>query len=71
MTNNYSESVYELIELLKNIYNDKNFIMAIMSYTNNEDDRRKMIEYIKENKGVGDEKLTLLAIKMNKERKKT
>ncbi len=47
---NYKEK--ELITLLKNVYDDSDFVYGILDRIPNEDSREEMIEYLKRNEHI-------------------
>lgn len=59
-----------LIELLKNIFDDKDFIGFVTSCFKTEDEKKQMIEFIKNNKNISSEEITLIVLSIRQERKK-
>lgn len=60
----------KLIEKLKTVSEDKDFIVGVISNAKHNDDRVAIIEYIDEGKEVTYEQILLLSLWLCKERKK-
>lgn len=52
----------KLIEKLRNISDDDNFIMGVISNSKRDDDRLSILEYIDKGKDVNREQLLLLSV---------
>lgn len=52
----------KLVNLLKNIFDDYDFFIAILSYANTDKLRKLVIEYIEHTKNVSSAEINLLAI---------
>lgn len=68
--NTTAEIKNKLIEKLKTISEDKDFIVGVISNAKHNDDRKALIKYIDEGKEVTYEQLLLLSLWLNQERKK-
>lgn len=60
---NNSEISYELVERLKSVYNDNDFILAVLMYAKSEYDRKIILDFIN-SQNANDEQITLLALKL-------
>ncbi len=60
----------QLIEKLKTISEDKDFLLSIINSVKDTDDRKTVIEYISQGKEVTYENLILLALTIYEEREK-
>lgn len=61
----------KLIEKLKTISEDKDFIVGVVSNAKHNDDREAIIEYIDNGENVDYEQLLLLSVWLSQERNKT
>ena len=68
--NTTAEIKNKLIEKLKTISEDKDFIVGVISNAKHNDDRKALIKYIDEGEEVTYEQLLLLSLWLNQERKK-
>lgn len=68
--NTTAEIKNKLIEKLKTISEDKDFLVGVISNAKHNDDRKALIKYIDEGKEVTYEQLLLLSLWLNQERKK-
>lgn len=59
---NYSEVTISLVRKLKEIYDNDDFIICVLSYVDNEEDQRRVIEFIEAGDDVDDETITVLAM---------
>lgn len=55
----------ELIRLLRGVNEDDDFVLAVMSYANSEDDRLKVINFIKTGDDIDEETVTVFAIRLS------
>ena len=58
----------ELVEKLRSIWNDKNFVIGVLSYLKNDEERRKLIEFIDSNDDVTSEQIDLLSLNIGQSR---
>ena len=58
----------ELIEKLRSIWNDKNFVIGVLSYLKNDEERSKLIEFIDSNDDVTSEQIDLLSLDISQSR---
>lgn len=54
-----------LFDKLKAIYNNRNFVVGVMSNASHVDDRKKMIEYIDKGEDVTIESIMLLSLRLS------
>lgn len=59
-----SDLAVELGKKLKSVYDNDNFITAVLSYADNEADRRSVIEFINNGKDVTDENVLIFAMEL-------
>jgi len=55
----------ELYKTLKGIWDNEDFILGVLSYLPEEEDRFNLIEIIKEHPDMNDEDITLYALRKN------
>jgi hypothetical protein len=55
----------ELIHRLRKIYDDQEFVLAILTYADNDIDRQKIIDFIDAGIDVDDETVSVLAIELD------
>lgn len=59
-----SDLAVELGKKLKSVYDNDNFITAVLSYADNEVDRRSVIEFIDNGEDVTDENVLIFAMEL-------
>ena len=59
-----------LVEKLKTVSTDNDFIVGVISNAKNDVDRKAIIEYIEKGKDVSYEQVLLLSVRLGQERKK-
>lgn len=59
-----SDLAVELGKKLKSVYNNDNFITAVLSYADNEADQRSVIEFIDNGEDVTDENVLIFAMEL-------
>lgn len=59
-----SDLAVELGKKLKFVYNNDNFITAVLSYADNEADQRSVIEFIDNGEDVTDENVLIFAMEL-------
>ena len=57
-----SDLAVELGKKLKSVYNNDNFITAVLSYADNEVDQKSIIEFIDKGEDVTDETVLIFAM---------
>lgn len=60
----YNKTTPLLVEKLKNIFNDREFIIGILTYADNEEDQKTIINFINEDDDVTVETVTVLALNL-------
>lgn len=70
MTNDTKKTKRKLFEKLKEFYPDKDFVGGVLSNTEHDVDRQKIIEYIDKGNDVSVENIILLSLHLNNERNK-
>ena len=70
MKQNTAAIKQELIEKLKSISTDKEFILGVISNVTHDEDRIAIIEYIDKGEEVSYEQLLLLSVWLDQEREK-
>jgi hypothetical protein len=60
-----SKVTEELIQRLRKIYDDRDFILGILTYADNDTDRQKIIDFIDAGIDVDDETVSVLAIELD------
>lgn len=68
MPKKLSEVGLELGQKLKNIYNEKSFVVSILSISDNDEDRKKVVEYINSTPDADIDDITLFAVNLRRER---
>lgn len=68
--NNTAEIKRKLIEKLKTVSEDKDFLVGVVSNAKHDEDRETIIEYIDNGKDVSYESLLLLSVWLGNEREK-
>lgn len=58
----------KLFNILCEFHKEKNFVLAVMSHTQNDEDRQTIINFIKQKKKPTDEDVLLLAVGLNQQR---
>ena len=58
----------QLIDKLLAIWNDTEFVVGILAYLENDEERQMMLDYIAENEKVSTEELVLLSLSIDKQR---
>lgn len=58
----------ELVEKLRAIWNDKEFVIGVLSHLKDDEERGKLIEFIDSNDDVTSEAVTLLALDISQAR---
>nr|DAV53794.1 MAG TPA: hypothetical protein [Caudoviricetes sp.] len=59
-----SDLAVELGKKLKSVYNNDDFITAVLSYADNEADQRSVIEFIDNGEDVTDENVLIFAMEL-------
>lgn len=59
-----SDLAVELGKKLKSVYDNDNFITAVLSYADNEVDQRSVIEFIDNREDVTDENVLIFAMEL-------
>lgn len=59
-----SDLAVELGKKLKSVYNNDDFITAVLSYADNEVDQRSVIEFIDNGEDVTDENVLIFAMEL-------
>lgn len=59
-----SDLAVELGKKLKSVYNNDNFITAVLSYADNEVDQKSIIEFIDNEEDVTDETVLIFAMEL-------
>lgn len=59
-----SDLAVELGKKLKSVYDNDNFITAVLSYADNEADQRSVIEFIDNGEDVTDENVLIFAMEL-------
>lgn len=59
-----SDLAVELGKKLKSVYNNDDFITAVLSYADNEADQRSVIEFIDNREDVTDENVLIFAMEL-------
>ena len=59
-----SDLAIELGKKLKSVYNNDNFITAVLSYADNEVDQKSVIEFIDNGEDVTDETVLIFAMEL-------
>lgn len=59
-----SDLAVELGKKLKSVYNNDNFITAVLSYADNEVDQKSIIEFIDKGEDVTDETVLIFAMEL-------
>lgn len=59
-----SDLAVELGKKLKSVYDNDNFITAVLSYADNEVDQRSVIEFIDNGEDVTDENVLIFAMEL-------
>ena len=67
--NNTAAIKSKLIEKLKTISEDKDFLVGVVSNAKHDDDRETIIEYIDKGENVSYEQLLLLSVYLGQKRK--
>lgn len=57
-----------LIEKLRSIFDDKDFVVGVISNASHEDDRKSIIEYIENGEDVTVENIILLSVYLDEKR---
>lgn len=57
-----NELAVELGKKLKNVYDNKNFIIAVLSYADNEEDQKSIMDFIDNGVDVTDETILVYAM---------
>lgn len=60
-----SDLAVELGKKLKSVYDNDNFITAVLSYADNEVDQRSVIEFIDNGEDVTDENVLIFAMELS------
>lgn len=55
----------KLIEALKTVYNERNFIIGVMSFARRSDDRKEILKFIEKGEDVTPENISLLALHLH------
>lgn len=55
----------ELAKKLKTVYDNDNFILGVLTYADNEEDQKKIIEFIDKGQDVDDETVMVLAMDLS------
>lgn len=63
-----TETEKELVEKLRAIWNDKEFVMGVLSHLKDDEEREEIIEFIGSNDDVVSEQITLLALDISQTR---
>jgi hypothetical protein len=58
-----------LIGILRDIWNDKEFVLGVMNDLETDEERQAVIDYIKDNKEATTEEIVLLALNIDLTRK--
>ena len=58
-----------LIGILRDIWNDKEFVLGVMNDLETDEERQAVIDYIKDNKETSTEEIVLLALNIDLTRK--
>ena len=58
----------ELGRKLKEVYDDKSFVVSILSIADTENDRRKLIDFIDSNQNADIDSITILAMNLRRVR---
>lgn len=66
-----SEIKRKLFDRLKEFYNDKDFVVGVMSNATHEEDRKTIIEFIDNEEDITIEDLILLSLYLGNKRKTT
>lgn len=66
MKNNIiSVTTNKLLEKLREIYDDDEFVMGVLTYADNEEDQQTIIQFIEKGEDVDDETVTVLAMELS------
>lgn len=65
MKQNVSDITSEFIRLLKQIWDDDDFILGMLTFADNDEDRQTIIEFIKTGEDVDVETVSVLALELN------
>ncbi len=68
MAKKLSETGLELGQKLKSIYNEKSFVVSILSISDNDEDRKKVLEYINSTPNADIDDITLFAVNLRRKR---
>lgn len=63
-----TETEKELAGKLRSIWNDKEFVMGVLSHLKDDEEREEIIEFIDSNDDVTSEQITLLALDISQTR---
>ena len=64
----FEEITNKLILRLKEIYDDRNFIIGVMSFALTHDERKMVLEYIEHGEDVTAESISLLSLNLSQKR---
>lgn len=64
--NKISDLTNELLMRLKNIYDDRDYIIGVLSIASREDDKQKLIDFIDAGEDVDYETVTVMAIELSR-----
>nr|DAH31964.1 MAG TPA: hypothetical protein [Caudoviricetes sp.] len=63
-----TETEKELVKKLRAIWNDKEFVIGVLSYLKDDEERAEVAEFIDSNDDVTSESVTLLALDISQKR---
>lgn len=65
MVNKVSKTTINLVEKLRNIFDDHEFVLGILAFVDTESDRKTLLDFINTGKDVDIETVTILALELN------
>lgn len=68
MNDHISDVAIEFVQKLQNIWDDKDFIIGMLSFADNDEDRKTIIEFIDAGVDVDVETVSVLALELNDKR---
>lgn len=68
MNDHISDVAIEFVQKLQGIWDDKDFIIGMLSFADNDEDRKTIIEFIDAGVDVDVETVSVLALELNDKR---
>lgn len=65
---NFSNTSLALIDELRDLFDDDEFVMGVLVYADTESDRRTILDFIRKNDDVTVETVTVLALELDRKK---